>query len=63
MTIDVSKISSIDARIIGKQFLFILERDWENPEIRADFEKWKKEREKRKVKQNEEKITKTYAMA
>ena len=46
MTIDVSKISDIDGRIIGRQFLHIIERDWENPEIRADFEKWKKQREK-----------------
>ena len=46
MTIDVSKIGRVDARIIGRQFLFMLERDWENPQIRADFEKWKEKRGK-----------------
>ena len=38
MSIDVSKISETDGRIIARQFLKILERDFENPAIRADFE-------------------------
>ncbi len=49
MMIDISKISNIDAQIIGRQFLSILERDWENPVIRADFEKWKKHKESAKL--------------
>lgn len=58
MTIDVSKISNIDGRIIARQFLQIFERDWENPKIRADFEIWKKQREKEKAdeKNNFEKV-------
>lgn len=48
MSIDVSKISETDGRIIARQFLKILERDFENPAIRADFEKWRAERDRKK---------------
>lgn len=41
MKIDISKISVADSRLITRQFLNILERDWGNPKIRAEFEKWK----------------------
>lgn len=50
MSIDISKISYVDSRIIARQFLNILERDWENPQIRADFEKWKVEKYKKENK-------------
>lgn len=61
MRIDVSKISETDGRIIARQFLKILERDFENPVIRADFEKWRAERKQNnnKGKKNEEKNNRT----
>lgn len=40
--IDVSKISEQEGKIIAKEFLKILKRDWNNPQIRADYEKWLK---------------------
>ena len=49
MGIDVSKISETDGRIIARQFLKILERDFKNPAIRADFEKWRAERDRKKI--------------
>ncbi|DAA84962.1 TPA: hypothetical protein CPT92_06840 [Candidatus Gastranaerophilales bacterium HUM_13] len=52
MSIDVSKISETDGRIIARQFLKILERDFENPAIRADFEKWRAERDRQKIRNN-----------
>lgn len=52
MSIDVSKISETDGRIIARQFLKILERDFENPAIRADFEKWRAERDRKKIQNN-----------
>lgn len=52
MSIDVSKISETDGRIIARQFLKILERDFENPAIRADFEKWRAERDRKRIQNN-----------
>ena len=52
MSIDVSKISETDGRIIARQFLKILERDYENPAIRADFEKWRAERDRKRIQNN-----------
>lgn len=52
MGIDVSKISETDGRIIARQFLKILERDFENPAIRADFEKWRAERDRKRIQNN-----------
>jgi|GEM_PF-2227318 hypothetical protein len=40
--IDVKKISTKEGKVIAKKFLEIIERDWNNPEIRADYEKWLK---------------------
>lgn len=60
MRIDVSKISETDGRIIARQFLTILERDFENPAIMADFEKWRAERKQNnKGKKDEEKNNRT----
>lgn len=42
--IDVSKISEEEGKIIAKNFLEILKRDWNNPQIRADYEKWLKDK-------------------
>ena len=35
--------------MIAKKFLEILERDWNNPQIRADYEKWLREKKSNKV--------------
>lgn len=42
--IDVSKISDEEGKMIAKKFLEILKRDWNNPQIRADYEKWLKQK-------------------
>lgn len=44
--IDVGKISDEEGKMIAKKFLEILERDWNNPQIRADYEKWLKNKYK-----------------
>jgi len=38
--IDVKKISTEEGKAIAKKFLKIIERDWNNLEIRADYKKW-----------------------
>lgn len=47
--IDVGKISDEEGKMIAKKFLEILERDWNNPQIRADYEKWLREKKSNKV--------------
>lgn len=32
--------------ILAREFLELLEKDWNNPEIRARFEKWQEEQKK-----------------
>ena len=47
--IDVGKISDEEGKMIAKKFLEILERDWNNPQLRADYEKWLREKKSNKV--------------
>ena len=44
--IDVGKISEQEGKMIAKELLEILKRDWNNPQIRADYEKWLKNKYK-----------------
>jgi len=44
--IDVGKISEEEGKMIAKELLEILKRDWNNPQIRADYEKWLKNKYK-----------------
>lgn len=44
--IDVTKISKEDRRAIARDLLPILERYYDDPEVRKDFEEWKKKRDK-----------------
>ena len=44
--IDVGKISAEEGKMIAKELLEILKRDWNNPQIRADYEKWLKNKYK-----------------
>ena len=44
--IDVGKISDEEGKMIAKELLEILKRDWNNPQIRADYEKWLKNKYK-----------------
>ncbi len=46
--IDISKISEEKGRMIAKEFLGILKRDWNDPQIRADYEKWLREKKSNK---------------
>ena len=50
--IDVGKISEEEGKMIAKELLENLKRDWNNPQIRADYEKWLKNKEFRSL-QNE----------
>ena len=40
------KISEEEGKMIAKELLEILKRDWNNPQIRADYEKWLKNKYK-----------------